>query len=97
MKVNPSLTKTSDADLKRINDMFASITPVMENLYSRWLDEHEYEDINDYAEVIKKELPADMTMLSIHKKPFGFKFEIGNSAVYQISIKSDELSWKRIA
>lgn len=41
------------------------------NLYGRWLDEREYEDINEYGKVISDKLgfPVKMT-----KRPFGFKF-----------------------
>lgn len=42
------------------------------NLYWRWLDEHQYEDIAEYGKVIEDKLgfPVKMT-----KRPFGFTFD----------------------
>lgn len=47
------------------------------HLYGRWLDEHEYEDIDDYLKAIQKKVPEAFTM---HKRPFGFtaKCDDGN-------------------
>ena len=39
------------------------------NLYCRWQDEKEYEDIRDYLAVIKKKIPEARAM---RKSPFGF-------------------------
>ena len=40
------------------------------NLFIRWLDESEYEDINDYYKVIKKVEPRAIEMTT---EPFGVK------------------------
>lgn len=39
-------------------------------LYDRWQDEKEYEDINDYLQVIKRTVP---NAYEITAEPFGFK------------------------
>lgn len=39
------------------------------NLWERWQDEKEYEDIADYGKVISKELGVDVSM---DNRPFGF-------------------------
>ena len=47
------------------------------NLYDRWQDEHEYEDIKDYAkplENIVSRIIAKDIKLTMTKRPFGFKF-----------------------
>lgn len=41
------------------------------NLWERWQDEKEYEDIEDYGKVIAKELGFKSVEMS--KRPFGFK------------------------
>ena len=49
-------------------------------LFSRWLDEHEYEDINEYAKAIVKAVktangePIEMADIKPCKRPFGIKF-----------------------
>ena len=51
------------------------------NLYDRWRDESEYEDINEYgriiANVIAKEFPNyNVRLAQSTKRPFGVKIEI---------------------
>lgn len=50
------------------------------NLYTRWQDEKENEDFNDYIDVVKKSIPETFSGL---KRPFGFIFacEDGNLKV----------------
>ena len=47
------------------------------NLYDRWQDEHEYEDIKDYAKplenIVSRIIDKDIK-LTMTKRPFGFKF-----------------------
>ena len=47
------------------------------NLYDRWQDEHEYEDIKDYAKplenIVSRIIGKDIK-LTMTKRPFGFKF-----------------------
>ena len=57
------------------------------NLYDRWRDESEYEDINDYGKAIfntiKGQYPDyDLTLLSTTKRPFGVKIQIGERKVH---------------
>lgn len=67
------------------------LTLAMFNLYERWLDEHEYEDINDYAKVIKG--VADKEGITLHnvsgtKRPFGIKFNF-NGNQYHFYVKRE--------
>ena len=68
---------------------------IHQNLYSRWLDEREYENINDYAKVIREVLPKEMIMTKMNKRPFGFNFTVGTDAEYQFFCKSGTVGWKR--
>ena len=79
------------------------ISNVMFNLYERWLDEHEYEDINDYANVIKDVMKNEGYVLPNvvgTKRPFGIKFSSGGVA-YHFFVKREgnymklALKWKR--
>ena len=72
---------------ERVQKVMANIQLIV-NLYWRWLDEREYEDINEYGKVIASKLgfPVQMT-----KRPFGFKFDNyqakvtgGNNAKLQV-------------
>jgi hypothetical protein len=51
------------------------------NLYDRWLDESEYEDINEYGKAITntivKEFPTyNVTLIKATKRPFGVKVKV---------------------
>ena len=51
------------------------------NLYDRWRDESDYEDINEYGKfitkVINEQFPQyGVTLVSSSKKPFGVKVNI---------------------
>jgi 5'-deoxynucleotidase YfbR-like HD superfamily hydrolase len=48
----------------------------LDNLFIRWQDEKQYEDINDYKTVIAKRLDFDEKNLKMTKSPFGFKYTI---------------------
>ncbi len=50
---------------KNVNDNYADL---FFNLWSRWQDEKEYEDIRDYLAVIQKYIPE---AYKITKRPFG--------------------------
>jgi hypothetical protein len=61
------------------------------NLYDRWLDESEYEDINDYGKAIvktiAKEFPScDIKLVQTTKEPFGVKVKM-NGSTYSVWIK----------
>jgi hypothetical protein len=70
------MNKTTAQEHKQLNDMFTQLTPLVGNLYGRWLDEREFEV---YAEPIVKVLPADFRLIKMQKKPFGFQFQLGTN------------------
>lgn len=90
-------TPTSKENLARIEKMFNDIQLLLSNLYGRWLDEREYEDINSYSVVLEKIMPDGLTIVKMNKKPFGFNFRIeGFDAEYQMFCKSGSIGWKRL-
>lgn len=88
------MTPTTPENTKRINAFYNSIETTMTNLYGRWLDEKEHEDIKDYAKPIK--LPVGFKLIKMTKRPFGFHFSIGTDAVYAITVSGPQYSWKRV-
>ncbi len=56
------------------------------NLFSRWLDESQYEDINDYQKPIdpiaKKH---DVVIVKMNKRPFGCDFKV-DGRTYKLKI-----------
>lgn len=56
------------------------------NLCERWLDEHEYEDINQYGAVIQKHMPPGFHLEAMTKCPFGFDFTDGRQR-YRLACK----------
>ena len=89
-------TPTTPENLKRIDDMFTTIEDMMIRLYNRWQDEQDYENIEDYRLPIQRELPAGFVITKMTKRPFGFKFDIGTDAMYQVYVTAGQLGWKRI-
>lgn len=71
----------SDSD----NEMLA-------NLYARWQDEKEYEDINDYLKKIQVFIPE---AFKISKRPFAVTCKCSDGNV-QITINSRTIKIKRI-
>lgn len=92
-----SPTPTSPENFQRINAAADALQPLVLQLAGRWLDEREYENIEDYAAPIKAALPAGFTLLKMIKRPFGFTFSLGTDARYQIDATTTSYGWKRIA
>lgn len=62
------------------------------NLYSRWLDEREYEDFQQYVGVLRTwaEGTPGVTFLKAHKRPWGFSFQVGSST-FRIALTNTRL------
>lgn len=63
------------------------IINVMYNLYDRWRDESEYEDINEYGKVIVDSIHVhlphlDVKLIEPTKRPFGVKLQVGDKKVH---------------
>lgn len=71
-------------------------------LWARWQDEHEYENINDYSVPIQREADKfGITIVKMHKRPFGFSFKVNEAGhehkVYQLKVSSRNISFQRVA
>ena len=62
-------------------------------LYSRWQDEKEYENFNDYVQALEKKI--DCNMIRFTKNPFQAFFEIDGSN-HWIKVTSTRISWRTI-
>lgn len=67
------------------------------NLWSRWQDESEYEDIKDYGEALAKQYKC--TVHKCVKRPFSFviSFIEFPDARYVVKCGSRDASWRRTA
>jgi hypothetical protein len=76
--------------------LFKAAQNIMVYLCGRWVDEHEYEDINEYKLPLKDLLSkANATNVKMNSRPFGFTCKIGEQT-YQYSVTSRSYSFKRI-
>lgn len=86
-----------EARRKKVGDFYLNQQKLMANLFSRWQDEFEMEDINDYAVQLKKEVEKiGGSFIKMTKKPFGFQFEL-DGAFYHIFISKRKYQYKRIS
>ena len=97
VKTKTNNQPTSPANLARINAFYFENENLVRNLYGRWLDEGQYEDISEYAKVFSKALKKHkFIFVKVTKKPFGFTFKIDeNSPVYTIKITTTKYQWCR--
>lgn len=77
---------------------------VVINLFCRWLDEKDYEDINDYAPILVNVVkenngePLEMTDIVACKRPFGIKFTTPcDGKRWQLKVTTRSLGIVRIA
>ena len=78
-----------------------SMEEILAYLYSRWVDEKEYEDFNDYTAKMKTNFDAAIVVndannavfVKAQKRPFGFCFDFEGWQVV-ISITTKTLKWK---
>lgn len=88
---------TNDERIAKAASIYKSMENVMTNLYGRWLDEKEYEDFSNYADVMKKEISGlGGEFVAASKRPFGFKYALAG-ATYQMTISARSYNYKRIA
>lgn len=65
------------------------------NLWARWQDEKEYEDINEYGARIAKDFPEGWKLIKSSKRPFGVVVQI-EAEHWQISVTGRSIGWKRV-
>jgi hypothetical protein len=96
LEKNTTHTETSPEIKTQINKLYTNIENLIVNLYLRWCDESEFENIEDYVIAIKSEMPIEFNFIKMTKRPFGFHFGVGSNAIYAIKITNSSYSWKRI-
>ena len=70
---------------------------IISSLFSRWLDEKEYEDIFSYQIPLNKVAQKHgVRILKMNKSPFGCNFAV-DGKTFRLKISSREYSYKRIA
>jgi hypothetical protein len=67
-------------------------------LYSRWQDEKEFEDIEDYKKAVQTRVPESWTVLSMTKQPFAFTFSLENApgSVFRFRMNSRSMAFDHI-
>lgn len=93
---NTKFEPTSPENLEKIGAFMDKVQETLFNLWDRWQDEKEYEDINDYAKPIRNMLPAGWELTKMNKRPFGFNFQIGTGVNYAIYCNAKQIAWKRL-
>lgn len=65
-------------------------------LFSRWQDEKEYEDFNEYVKVMKQLIEElGGKFIKGYKRPFGFSYEL-NGQKFQITINKKNYSYRNL-
>jgi len=83
--------------VKVVEEVWRSLREVMETLAERWDDEREFEDINEYGKVIAQHLPANVKLLRMKKRPFGFDLSIdGTARKFNIYVSSKRYGAREI-
>jgi hypothetical protein len=80
--------KAQEAYRKMVDD---GTMELLGTLAARWVDEREYEDIEDYREVLQSKAPF-VKVLKMSKRPFGFVFEAEDKKVH-VFIKKSAAGW----
>lgn len=78
---------------KKLREFVNKNQQLLCNLYSRWQDEKEHEDIRDYGARLAKELPEGWKLERTTGRPFRFTINLG-PVTYVISVTSRSISWK---
>ena len=78
-----------------ITATFNKVAILLMNMAMRWQDEKDYEDIEDYKARILTELPKEMHLIKMTKRPFGFQFRMldHNRAYFMIAKLSGDVAW----
>ena len=77
---------------------FTQAQQLAENLYVRWQNEKDYEDIADYAKCFAQiAQDTGCTIVRGTKRPFGVVFAVLNSTrTFQLRVTNTQYSYKRL-
>jgi hypothetical protein len=83
-------TKPTKASL-----FYYEVVDIVANLYGRWLDEKEFEDLEDYKKPLQKFAKKHgIKIVGVSKRPWGFKFTEGEKE-YFLGATSRQVFYKR--
>ena len=75
---------------------FDAVVDLASNLYGRWLDEKEYEEIDSYQAPFENAASEfGVEIIKMTKRPFGFHFSV-DGRVYTLFVKNNAVGYKRI-
>lgn len=86
---------TNVNDLEVVKKTFKDMMRLMTSLYGRWLDEREYEDIDEYKKVIQQNMPKGFAVTKMTKRPWGCQFTYKDNT-YSFQVTSTEYRWKKL-
>lgn len=87
----PSI-ETKKVSIEHVSEVFAKLAPIIDRLALRWEHEHEYEDLDDYANVIKGKLPQGFNFVKMNHKPFGFTFDTGGDDIFNVCVTDGNIN-----
>jgi hypothetical protein len=86
---DPTMATMTPSEVETIKPTFNAMMGPLGELYGRWLDEQEYEDIQEYGAVLKRWLSERIPgaeFAGVTRRPFGFKFRPGpGGALYHMT------------
>lgn len=89
-------TPTITPEGQQVQNFMDAATDTLSYLYSRWQDEKEYEDINDYAKpLLEKATAAGLPTPVMQRRPFGCKFTLAGKT-YLVYVNARTMGWKRV-
>ena len=81
----------------QLDELFKNVAPTISDLRGRWSEESQFEDFADYAEVMKKALPAHATFIRATKRPFSVVFSLaGDDRKFQVIAAAKYAQWKQV-
>lgn len=96
----PTETPIMDVETRKAiaRKLFEDLQDQMVYLSGRWADEHEYEDLKDYAEPLRPMIKAvGGSIVKMTSRPFGVIYTLGGVA-YIITMKANgDYEYKRRA
>lgn len=82
---------------KAAKDFYEKAQNLLSDLYSRWSDEKEYEDIKDYQKPLDPiATKCGVIITKMTKRPFGCQFTV-DGKTFSFFITSGWVEYKRIA
>jgi hypothetical protein len=80
--------------LQKIQTLVVDFGKTLISLYSRWLDECQYEDFKEYEAVMKAKLEENpgISFIKGSKRPFGCTFAYDGLKV-KVSLNKSKMSW----